>query len=113
MPRYAFLLTSSTPTPANTAPDTQERFRKNEIDMILNARVKEVKDDKVVYTTKDANGKPVEQEVLSGFTLWSTGIGSFPCLFLPLPSMIDGFFSSFSLSFSYTRRRHIHSLTQP
>jgi len=44
--------------------------------MILNARVKEVTPEKVVYTTKDpATGKMSEHEVDSGFTLWSTGIG--------------------------------------
>jgi hypothetical protein len=44
--------------------------------MILNARVKEVMADKVVYTTKDPKtGEMSEHEVDSGFTLWSTGIG--------------------------------------
>ncbi|GAA6008884.1 hypothetical protein JCM10207_001757 [Rhodosporidiobolus poonsookiae] len=56
----------------------EDRFRRNEIDMILNARVKEVKEDKVVYTVKDPKtGKTTESEVDSGFTLWSTGIGAF------------------------------------
>lgn len=45
--------------------------------MILNARVKEVKDDEVVYTVKDpASGKMSEHRIESGFTLWSTGIGA-------------------------------------
>lgn len=57
----------------------EERFRRNEIDMILNARVKEVTPEKVVYTTKDpATGKMSEHEVDSGFTLWSTGIAMNP-----------------------------------
>ncbi|BGP13049.1 hypothetical protein JCM10213_000946 [Rhodosporidiobolus nylandii] len=57
----------------------EERFRRNEIDMILNARVKEVTADKVVYTVKDpATGKTTEMEVESGFTLWSTGIAMNP-----------------------------------
>lgn len=44
--------------------------------MILNARVKEVTADKVVYTTKDPQtGAMSEHSVDSGFTLWSTGIG--------------------------------------
>lgn len=56
--------------------DAQERFRRHEIDMILNARVKEVTPQKVVYTIKDPKtGKTTEHEVDSGFTLWSTGIG--------------------------------------
>lgn len=45
--------------------------------MILNARVKEVKGDEVVYTVKDpASGKMSEHRIDSGFTLWSTGIGA-------------------------------------
>ena len=45
--------------------------------MILNARVKEVKSDEVVYTVKDpASGKMSEHRIDSGFTLWSTGIGA-------------------------------------
>lgn len=75
--RLPSLLLTFAPTDSRFSPE-QERFRKNEIDMILNARVKEVTNDKVVYTTKDpASGKTVEQEVTSGFTLWSTGIGAF------------------------------------
>ncbi|GAA6040145.1 hypothetical protein JCM8097_002052 [Rhodosporidiobolus ruineniae] len=57
----------------------EERFRRNEIDMILNARVKEVLPDKVVYTVKDPKtGKTEEKVVESGFTLWSTGIAMNP-----------------------------------
>ncbi|GAA6062318.1 hypothetical protein JCM10212_006870 [Sporobolomyces blumeae] len=57
----------------------EARFRRNEIDMILNSRVKEVTPDKVVYTTKDPEtGKTTEHEVDSGFTLWSTGIAMNP-----------------------------------
>ncbi|GAA5838676.1 hypothetical protein JCM3766R1_001558 [Sporobolomyces carnicolor] len=57
----------------------EERFRRNEIDMILNARVKEVQADKVIYTTKDPKtGEMSEHEVDSGFTLWSTGIAMNP-----------------------------------
>ncbi|GAA5934835.1 hypothetical protein JCM1841_000268, partial [Sporobolomyces salmonicolor] len=55
------------------------RFRNNDIDMILNARVKEVTPDKVIYTTKDKEtGKTTEHEVDSGFVLWSTGIAMNP-----------------------------------
>lgn len=70
------------PSEGVRAPDAdasrlQERFRRNEIDMILNARVKEVKPDEVVYTVKDpATGSTTEHVVDSGFTLWSTGIGA-------------------------------------
>jgi NADH dehydrogenase len=50
---------------------------KNEIDMVLNARVKEVTKEKVIYTTKDADGKQTEHVIPAGFTLWSTGIGQY------------------------------------
>ncbi|BGP37014.1 hypothetical protein JCM10450v2_000924 [Rhodotorula kratochvilovae] len=57
----------------------EERFRRNEIDLITNARVKEVLPDKVVYTVKDPKtGKTEQLEVESGFTLWSTGIAMNP-----------------------------------
>ncbi|KAK4692762.1 NADH:quinone reductase (non-electrogenic), partial [Phenoliferia sp. Uapishka_3] len=52
----------------------EKKFARNDIDTILNARVKRVTDDTVVYTHKDAEGKTVEETVQSGFTLWSTGI---------------------------------------
>lgn len=55
----------------------EERFRRNEIDLITNARVKEVQGDKVIYTVKDPKtGKTEQKELDSGFTLWSTGIGA-------------------------------------
>jgi len=55
----------------------EERFRRNEIDLITNARVKEVHGDKVVYTVKDPKtGATSEKEIDCGFTLWSTGIGA-------------------------------------
>lgn len=53
----------------------EEKFKRNEIDTILNARVKEVTPNSVIYNTKDADGKVTEHTVDSGFTLWSTGIG--------------------------------------
>ncbi|GAA6020279.1 hypothetical protein JCM8202_002607 [Rhodotorula sphaerocarpa] len=57
----------------------EERFRRNEIDMILNARVKEVKEDEVIYTVKDPKtGSTTEHVLDSGFTLWSTGIAMNP-----------------------------------
>lgn len=53
----------------------EQRFSRNSINTILNARVKEVGTDHVSYTTKDENGKTVDHTIPSGFTLWSTGIG--------------------------------------
>ncbi|KAL8277059.1 hypothetical protein RQP46_010593 [Phenoliferia psychrophenolica] len=56
----------------------EQKFARNDIDTILNARVKEVRDGSVVYTHKDENGKTVEETLESGFTLWSTGIAMNP-----------------------------------
>lgn len=57
----------------------EKRFKRNEIDMILNARVKEVTPETVVYTQRDpATGNVTEHTIPSGFTLWSTGIGMNP-----------------------------------
>ncbi|KAK4049655.1 hypothetical protein OIV83_003930 [Microbotryomycetes sp. JL201] len=56
----------------------EERFKRNEIDTILNARVKKVTPDEVVYTTKKADGSLEEHRVPSGLTLWSTGIAMNP-----------------------------------
>lgn len=56
----------------------EAKFARDEIDTILNARVRSVSDKSVVYTTKDENGTPVEHELQSGFTLWSTGIAMNP-----------------------------------
>lgn len=53
----------------------EAKFARNEIDTILNARVKEVTPNSVIYSSKDADGKLTEHTVESGFTLWSTGIG--------------------------------------
>lgn len=56
----------------------EARFDRHGIDTIVNARVKEVGKDYVTYTIKDAQGKPVEHTLPSGFTLWSTGIAMNP-----------------------------------
>lgn len=47
------------------------------IDTILNARVKEIKEDSVEYTTKQ-DGKTVTHSIPAGFVLWSTGIAMSP-----------------------------------
>lgn len=48
------------------------------MDLITLARVSRVDADKVVYTTKGADGKLVEHEVPTNFVLWSTGIAMNP-----------------------------------
>lgn len=56
----------------------EKRFARNEIDTILNARVKEVTPTSVIYSTKDEAGKAVEHTLESNFVLWSTGIAMNP-----------------------------------
>lgn len=57
----------------------ESKFARDAVDVIVNARVKRVEPDRVLYTIKDpATGKLTEYEVPSGFTLWSTGIAMSP-----------------------------------
>ena len=57
----------------------EEKFSRDEVNVIVNARVKRVEPTKVVYSIKDKEtGKVEEREVPSGFTLWSTGIAMSP-----------------------------------
>ncbi|KIO16951.1 hypothetical protein M407DRAFT_180006, partial [Tulasnella calospora MUT 4182] len=57
----------------------EKRFKHEAVNVIVNARVKEVTPKSVKYTVKDAEtGKTVEHEIPSAFTLWSTGIAMNP-----------------------------------
>ena len=52
----------------------QARFARDHVDVLTNSRVKEVRDDKVVFTQLE-DGKPVLKEIPMGLCLWSTGVG--------------------------------------
>lgn len=56
----------------------EDKFLHDGIDLITNARVSAVTPDHVVYTTKNAEGKPETHEIPSNFVLWSTGIAMNP-----------------------------------
>ncbi|OLL24347.1 External alternative NAD(P)H-ubiquinone oxidoreductase B1, mitochondrial [Neolecta irregularis DAH-3] len=56
----------------------ESKFVKEGIDLITNARVKEVQDDRVIYTQKQQNGQIIEKEVEAGAILWSTGLALTP-----------------------------------
>ncbi|KAJ1597677.1 hypothetical protein NDA14_000417 [Ustilago hordei] len=57
----------------------EAKFARDAVDVIVNARVKRVDPDQVLYTVKDpATGKVTQLSVPSGFTLWSTGIAMSP-----------------------------------
>ncbi|KAL4896227.1 hypothetical protein BDV59DRAFT_199433 [Aspergillus ambiguus] len=51
----------------------EARFARDHVDVLTNARVKEVRDDKVIFTQKE-DGKTVVKEIPMGFCLWSTGV---------------------------------------
>jgi NADH dehydrogenase len=52
----------------------EARFAHDSIDVQTNARVKEVKPDRIIFTQKTADGSTVEKELPMGFCLWSTGV---------------------------------------
>lgn len=52
----------------------EERFSRDQVDVLTNSRVKEVQADKIVFTQKDENGKTITKELPMGFCLWSTGV---------------------------------------
>ncbi|KAL2800050.1 hypothetical protein BJX66DRAFT_212515 [Aspergillus keveii] len=51
----------------------ESRFARDDVDVLTNARVKEVRDDRVVFSQVE-DGKTVIKEIPMGFCLWSTGI---------------------------------------
>ncbi|THC99521.1 hypothetical protein EYZ11_000981 [Aspergillus tanneri] len=51
----------------------ETRFARDHVDVLTNSRVKEVRDDKVVFTQEE-DGKTVTKEIPMGFCLWSTGV---------------------------------------
>ncbi|KAI9725254.1 MAG: hypothetical protein M1828_003435 [Chrysothrix sp. TS-e1954] len=56
----------------------EERFAHDQVDVLTNARVKEVQADKILFTQKDADGTVVTKELPMGFCLWSTGVAQNP-----------------------------------
>ncbi|EJD53336.1 nucleotide-binding domain-containing protein [Auricularia subglabra TFB-10046 SS5] len=56
----------------------EKKFSKDEVNVIVNARVHAVHSDRVVYTTKDEAGRLVEHTIPANFVLWSTGVSKSP-----------------------------------
>ncbi|KKA28313.1 hypothetical protein TD95_003000 [Thielaviopsis punctulata] len=52
----------------------EERFARDQVNVMTNSRVKQIFKDKVVFTQKMADGTVVEKELPTGFCLWSTGV---------------------------------------
>ncbi|ODH44804.1 hypothetical protein ACO22_00705 [Paracoccidioides brasiliensis] len=51
----------------------ERRFASDQVDVLTNSRVKEVKADKILFTQVE-DGKQVLKEIPMGFCLWSTGV---------------------------------------
>ena len=52
----------------------EERLAHDSVDVQTNARVKEVLEDKIIFTQKDPSGATITKELPMGFCLWSTGV---------------------------------------
>ena len=51
----------------------EERFAKDQVEVLTNARVEEVQADKIIFSQKE-DGKVVTKALPMGFCLWSTGV---------------------------------------
>ncbi|KAK5085630.1 hypothetical protein LTR05_004917 [Lithohypha guttulata] len=52
----------------------EKRFEHDAVEVLTNARVKEVQEDKIIFSQKDSEGKVITKELPMGFCLWSTGV---------------------------------------
>lgn len=52
----------------------EKRFEHDQVEVLTNARVKEVQADKILFSQRDENGNIVDKELPMGFCLWSTGV---------------------------------------
>ncbi|KAI0548326.1 pyridine nucleotide-disulfide oxidoreductase-domain-containing protein [Xylaria curta] len=52
----------------------EERFARDQIGVLTNARVKEVQPEKIIFTQKSEDGSVITKELPIGFCLWSTGV---------------------------------------
>jgi NADH:ubiquinone reductase (H+-translocating) len=51
----------------------EERFAHDQVEVLTNSRVKEVRSDKIIFSQME-DGKAVTKELPMGFCLWSTGV---------------------------------------
>ncbi|OTA02755.1 64 kDa mitochondrial NADH dehydrogenase, putative [Trichoderma parareesei] len=52
----------------------EERFARDQVEVLTNSRVKEVQQDKIIFSQKQDDGTVVTKELPIGFCLWSTGV---------------------------------------
>lgn len=56
----------------------EERFARDQVEVLTNSRVKEVQPDKILFTQKQEDGSLLTKELPLGFCLWSTGVSQAP-----------------------------------
>lgn len=52
----------------------EDRFARDQVDVLTNSRVKEVQPNKIIFTQKQEDGNVITKELPMGFCLWSTGV---------------------------------------
>ncbi|KAM7190740.1 hypothetical protein V8F33_009289 [Rhypophila sp. PSN 637] len=52
----------------------EERFARDQVEVLTNSRVSEVRPDSIIFTQKGPNGEIIKKELPMGFCLWSTGV---------------------------------------
>lgn len=52
----------------------EERFARDQVQVLTNSRVREVRPDSILFTQMDKDGQVVTKELPMGFCLWSTGV---------------------------------------
>ncbi len=52
----------------------EERFARDQVDVLTNSRVVEVKSDRIVFTQQGEGGEVITKELPMGLCLWSTGV---------------------------------------
>ena len=52
----------------------EARFAHDQVEVLTNSRVKEVRPDKIIFSQKDEKGEVIDKELPMGFCLWSTGV---------------------------------------
>ncbi|KAF3066433.1 External alternative NAD(P)H-ubiquinone oxidoreductase B1, mitochondrial [Daldinia childiae] len=52
----------------------EDRFARDQVEVLVNSRVKEVQKDKIIFTQKTDDGAIITKELPMGFCLWSTGV---------------------------------------
>ncbi|KAI1073373.1 FAD/NAD(P)-binding domain-containing protein [Whalleya microplaca] len=52
----------------------EERFARDQVEVLTSSRVKEVKEDRIIFTQRAEDGTLLTKELPMGFCLWSTGV---------------------------------------